>query len=347
MQGTRLDFNVGGKDITNLQKLSLQPIPMRGVFSASGKIHDLGPKRYGITDLTLGLGENDISGTADLEWIEPIPRLSATLSSKKLDLSPHLISGMPRFIEKGNLTNVGPFELSVKLAGPIERIIVENIDLRFGSQTRLAARLNGTINDIKKLSGLQLEFKLEGNNVSYLESFTESPLPVKGAFALGAHILYLLNPFKKKAARTTVNCFTNSIRIKEGLADCKLLLDTEQISIFGAGKIDLKSEKLNIGIKPNPKKGYGHSKVAKISVNLRRLSKTLKLGGTLANPSLTINKTGTTILAGKFAGGLFFGPLGLAAVAASEFTNFSIGAKNPCLTAIEEAADTLTVPADK
>ena len=211
MQGTRLDFNVGGKDITNLQKLSLQPIPMRGVFSASGKIHDLGPKRYGITDLTLGLGENVISGTVDLEWIEPIPRLSATLSSKKLDLSPHLISGMPKFIEKGNLTNVGPFELSVKLAGPIERIIVENIDLRFGSQTRLAARLNGAINDIKKLSGLQLEFKLEGNNVSYLESFTESPLPVKGSFALSGKVydsaanIYKLDGLKVTLGETVIH----------------------------------------------------------------------------------------------------------------------------------------------
>jgi len=139
-----------------------------------------------------------------------------------------------------------------------------------------------------------------------------------------------------------VNCFTNVIRIKDGGAVCKLLLDTEQTSIFGGGKIDLKTEKLNFGIKPNPKKGYGHSKVGKVDVNLSNLSKTMKLSGTLAKPSLAVNKTGTTILAGKFVGGfLFGGPFGIAAVAASEFIDFSRGDKNPCLVAIEEAKSTI------
>jgi hypothetical protein len=51
-----------------------------------------------------------------------------------------------------------------------------------------------------------------------------------------------------------------------------------------------------------------------------------------------VDKMGTTILAGKLVGGFFLGgPFGLAAVAASEFIDFSKGDKNPCLTAIEEA----------
>ena len=67
----------------------------------------------------------------------------------------------------------------------------------------------------------------------------------------------------------------------------------------------------------------------------------MKLGGTLAEPSLTVDKMGTTILAGKFVGGFFFGPLGLAAAAASEFIDFSKADKNPCRTAIEEAKKTI------
>lgn len=158
---------------------------------------------------------------------------------------------------------------------------------------------------------------------------------------LGARVLNLLNPFKQDPTKTKVNCLTNLVRIKDGDAVCKLLLDTEQTSIFGGGQIDLKTEKLNFSIKPNPKKGYGHSDIGKVDVNLSSLSRTMKLGGTLADPSLTVDKMGTTILAGKFVGGFLFGPLGLAAVAASEFIDFSKGDKNPCRTAIEEAKKTI------
>ena len=71
---------------------------------------------------------------------------------------------------------------------------------------------------------------------------------------LGSGILQLLNPFKKQKEYTTINCIVNRIEINDGLADTKLLLDTQQTSILAAGDINLKTEALNLGLDPTPKK---------------------------------------------------------------------------------------------
>ena len=92
--------------------------------------------------------------------------------------------------------------------------------------------------------------------------------------------------------------------------------------------------KLNISLKPSPKNGVGIKGVGKISLSLKELTKPLKLGGTLADPSLALDTTQTAITRGKAAGGfLLAGPVGLAAALA----NVSVGDKNPCLAALEAA----------
>jgi len=225
---------------------------------------------------------------------------------------------------------IGPMLDTLGYKRKFEGALATNIALsgRGGSMAEMMARLNGEIFMMVN------DGQFAGKILHKLEQI------------LGARILNLVNPFKKDPKKLKVNCLTNLIRIKDGSAICKLLLDTQQTSIFGGGQIDLKTEKLNFSIKPNPKKGYGHSRVGKVDVNLSKLSKKMKLSGTLAKPSLAIDKMGTTILASKFVGGFFFGPLGLAAVAASEFIDFSKADKSPCLTAIEEAKATIRAPGE-
>lgn len=163
---------------------------------------------------------------------------------------------------------------------------------------------------------------------------------------LGGQFLRLLNPFQAKVDYAKVNCHTSLIQIDDGNADFHSLLDTEQTSIYSLGKINLKTEKLSIRIKPNPKKGFGHSSIGTVSVNFSELSRTMKLSGTLANPSLGLDTRQTTILAGKWAGGFLLGPLGLAAVAATQFTNFSKANYNACLSAIEKTKNLVEVAAE-
>jgi hypothetical protein len=148
---------------------------------------------------------------------------------------------------------------------------------------------------------------------------------------LGSGILRMLNPFEEKREYTPVNCFITGIDIKDGLADIKMLLDTDRTSIFGAGDVNLKTERLDVGIKPTPKKG---SLPANVSFSLRQLSQPFELGGTLAEPALAIDPARTAFVAGKLAGALMLGPIGIAAF----FADVSIGNKDPCAVAMEAAS---------
>lgn len=148
---------------------------------------------------------------------------------------------------------------------------------------------------------------------------------------LGSDVLRLINPFKKKEPQTKMNCFVNDINIKNGLAECKLLLDTDQTSIFGVGDVDLSTEKLDLGIKPVPKKGYGLDSVAEVSFSFKDFSQPFKLGGTLAHPSLALDPTRTLFVLGKVAGALALGPAGIAAF----FADISLGKKDACLEALK------------
>jgi uncharacterized protein involved in outer membrane biogenesis len=148
---------------------------------------------------------------------------------------------------------------------------------------------------------------------------------------LGTDVVRLLNPFKSKKPYTEINCSFNSINIRDGLANIKLLLDTKQTTIVGAGEIELKTEKLDLGVQPKPKSGYGHSSVGTVSFSLSELSRPFRLGGTLAKPSLQLDVKRTAVTLGKFAGALALGPAGLAVL----FSDVSLGKKSACLQAAE------------
>ena len=67
----------------------------------------------------------------------------------------------------------------------------------------------------------------------------------------------------------------------------------------------------------------------------------MKLGGTLAEPSLAVDAARTAIALGKTIGGvLLFGPVGVAAALIS----FSSGDENPCLAAIHAAENGVPPP---
>jgi hypothetical protein len=113
-----------------------------------------------------------------------------------------------------------------------------------------------------------------------------------------------------------------------------MVLDTQSVSVVGQGKIDLKTEEMDISFKPFPKKGVGIRGVGKVSLSLGELAKPLKLAGTLSHPSLAIDPKRTAVTVGKALGGiLLFGPFGIAAILAGS----ADGEENPCLCAIKTA----------
>jgi uncharacterized protein involved in outer membrane biogenesis len=150
---------------------------------------------------------------------------------------------------------------------------------------------------------------------------------------LGTNVVQLLNPLKSQASYETVNCLLMRIDIKDGLADCKLFLDTEQTTVVSVGDIDFKTEKIDFDLNPKPK-GQG------VRFSLKELSQPFRLGGTLAKPSLALDPQRTALTLGKFAGAVLLGPAGIAAI----FADLSLGKENPCVGIVEEATKGLKAP---
>jgi hypothetical protein len=152
---------------------------------------------------------------------------------------------------------------------------------------------------------------------------------------LSSNIFKLLNPAQKETQQTVINCFVSGFSIKNGQAETTaLLFDTERMSVVGDGEIDLKTERLNIGLKPASKEGVGTSMTGKVTAGLGELAKDFRLTGTLAKPTLGIDTTQTAETVGKMVGGfVLLGPAGLA----GGLVGGSGGSQDLCPTAIEAA----------
>lgn len=122
------------------------------------------------------------------------------------------------------------------------------------------------------------------------------------------------------ADQTRLNCIASSFKIDKGVASSQLLLaDTEYSTVYGEGSIDLRSERLDLLLKPKPKS---------TSINV---AVPVEIGGTLAAPTFspekfTTARKGVGVLAA--VGFISFPPailLGLGELGS--------GDANPCLKA--------------
>ncbi len=145
----------------------------------------------------------------------------------------------------------------------------------------------------------------------------------------------MLNPGGESSRHTDINCMVARFDIHRGRADATVLVfDAPKMSGLGTGHIDLKTEALDIAIKPIPKKGIGAKGLGRISLSLSELAKPFKLGGTLAAPELVLNPGQSLLTIGKAVGGVaLFGPLGI--LTALVGSNADQG--NVCLEAIRKA----------
>ncbi len=85
-----LKFHVQGKNLVNLEKVLKLSIPLKGPFRASGRVNDLANKTYKFSDFKGTLRNSDLSGSLEIRLDGRKPRLTAVLSSQKLDLRPFL-----------------------------------------------------------------------------------------------------------------------------------------------------------------------------------------------------------------------------------------------------------------
>jgi hypothetical protein len=413
IKGMNFGFDIQGKDLANLEKITSKPMPFKGPFSVSGNAVVLSAKAFKISELKALIQESDLNGSLEINLAGEKPRITADLSSQKIDLRPMLSKKGGRAGESKNdsakpqarkdkvfpdtplsLEVLKQFDAKIELkaeqlllprlslSDATAHMVLEDghltvepincvqgggtLDGRFelnlqGKNAAVAVALEieqfdlggmleemGVNDFLQGNMDIQLDLKGRGNSIAGLMAGLNGKTMVvmgdgninkKAIKLLGTDLSFglfqLLNPFKKEEKYAKINCFVSGFDIKDGLAQSTaLVMDTSQVSVIGYGKIDLKTEKIDLSLKPSPKKGVGVKGLAKFSLSFGEFTKDFKFQGTLSKPSIAIDPTGSIVTLGKAIGGVaLFGPFGIAAVLADG----QFGDKNPCLAAIEAA----------
>ncbi len=157
--------------------------------------------------------------------------------------------------------------------------------------------------------------------------------PVGGDLASG--LLRILDPAAGDSDYTAVNCAVARLDATGGIADVTvLMLDTPRMTLTGQGRVDLGSERLDLTFKPTPKQGLTAGRFGTLSMSLGELTRTVKLGGTLAKPALAVDTSQAALALGKALGGAaLLGPAGAGAALAGRASPDQA----PCAAAIEAA----------
>jgi hypothetical protein len=411
-RGIELNFTLKGKDLASFKQFSGESYHLRGPFDISGRIADTARNVYSISNLKIIQGENDLSGSVELNLAENRPKVTAALSAQKLDLRPYFQVGPNT--EKGakNSSEEAKKEDKIFSDHPLPLDTLRQADADVKIQAAQVLLPNLTLNSLDmgivlrdgaltvkplkavlgkgsmdghlslqsqgKVASLTIVLKINKLDISYLTKEVKGTeglegnlevdinLRAQGASIAGlmgglngktvlvmgkgridnkyidilggdlsSSLFRLLNPFRKETQYTLINCFVSGFDIKDGVASTTALaLNTDHMVVVGEGEINLKTERLNLSLRPVPKEGVGTSMIGKLNISLVELTRPFKLGGTLAHPSLAVDPTQTAIAFGKAIGGvMLFGPVGIAAA----LIGSSSGDENSCLAAVEAA----------
>jgi len=183
--------------------------------------------------------------------------------------------------------------------------------------------------DIKSSGGSPRALASSANGrllVTQGEGQMENDLLAKVSGDIVAQLFSALNPFAKDEKTTRLDCTILALDITSGKADIAgMLFQTEKVKAVGDGDIDLNTEALNIEFDTKPRKGVG------VSADMF-VTPFVKLVGTLASPSIGVDKKGTLLAGAAVATG------GLALVAKGA-ADRAAGEVDRCATLLEEVGD--------
>jgi len=178
----------------------------------------------------------------------------------------------------------------------------------------------------------QLEFATEGSSVRELAANLNGYAQVTGAegrlqnsMALNLfgsffeELISAVNPFVQREPYTTISCFAAYAEIVDGIATINpgAVMQTDKLDMFAIGKVDLRTERINLRFDTTARKGIGIS-VADF------VNPFVGVGGTLARPRLGLDSRNA-----MFEGGVAFATGGLSIVLKGVYGRW-FSAKNPC-----------------
>lgn len=223
--------------------------------------------RLVITPLTASVAGGRVSGGVTLDAGGETPRLAVNLDARKVDLG--------KILKDMEITDVLETHLDAK------------IGVKGGGQSvrAIMAGLNGDI----------------------LATLGEGRINNKAVDLAGADLVTeaftSLNPLARKDDYTHLTCAVVRMPVRDGVAtaDKGIAVETTKMNIVGSGTVNLKTEELDLAVRPRPKEGLG--------LSLGGLAGLVRIKGTLANPGVGVDemevaKTGVRVGAALATGGL-------------------------------------------
>ncbi|MCG8507735.1 MAG: AsmA family protein [Rhodospirillales bacterium] len=140
-----------------------------------------------------------------------------------------------------------------------------------------------------------------------------------------------LNPVATQEDFSALSCAVVNFKVEDGMAKAEkgIALETDKVNVVGEGVIDLKTEKVDFAMKPEARQGAG--------INLAGgVAGLVRVGGTLAEPGVGVDKVGAAKKAASVGAALATGGLSLLGEA---LLSRSSRDPSPCLTALGKAPE--------
>jgi uncharacterized protein involved in outer membrane biogenesis len=187
-RGIHLGFTAQCEDLSRLSKLSRKPLPLRGPLTMSGKILDSEPGIFSVSDLRIALGDKSIIGSVRLDLAGTYPRSTIELVCQELDLRNVLPPGLGESTWVYVLKRMGFIDLTLSVADPYGRPVVEELDLRAGNSEEAALTVKGAIENPLTMTGIEARFNIQGKDAADLEKLFGKPVPLRGPFIVSGHL---------------------------------------------------------------------------------------------------------------------------------------------------------------
>ncbi|MDX1431532.1 MAG: AsmA family protein [Gammaproteobacteria bacterium] len=188
-----------------------------------------------------------------------------------------------------------------------------------GGRSELSIEASGRGDSMRELmAGLNGELRL----VTSKARIRKEDLREAGG-DLASHVL---GGSDEREPATTLHCAVVRVSIKDGLAsaDRTIALETDQALVSATGTVDLASERVDAGVHVATRGG--------IRISGASLSNMVRVGGTLAEPSVRANAVGIAGAAATVAGAVVTGGLSLLA---QGVLGQVLSDSSPCKTALE------------
>jgi len=186
-----------------------------------------------------------------------------------------------------------------------------------GAKTDVTIKVKGSGNSVSKI--------MAGLNGKLLAKMGKGKLTDSKTKAAGTDLFSMLNPTATTREGTLIECGVINFNIKDGIAtaDKGIAIAANTMNVIGSGTIDLKTEKLDIGITPQAREGAG--------ISVGQLAELVRLQGTLANPKPGVD-TMAALKAGAGAGAAL--ATGGLSILAQGLYDKSTADEDPCAVAL-------------